>query len=491
MDPRIEEAQELVTSLRTKCQLKKEKLLRKQKRFSNNNGNNNDENYKNNYEANNDDHDDVSGTSPTCDNRSSNGRLSRNSGSGTNESAFSSASSEGEDSETNETDRSLSSAASQSSSSGRSSASQCVDSSASTMLPSNESNGENNVKQLNTVCNLTPVNQFARDLAEQVRSRFVESLRADSDDKYEQADLDELNNTLSEAPIDHMEQILSFRLISRFLNFKQIKELHADQERNQEAISKALDEAVAKLKELLLFRHQYRLTNVLDDQFCKEIHMLHGIFPFGCDKNNLPVLYLRARVHRRWSRELDESFRRYVAWQVNLITKSYSGATVKQSIGKNGIEKDGSFGICFDCLNVSYSCVDMDFLGYLVKLLVNYYPTYCRYALCVDLPWLFRSVWKMVRSWLPEDARNTVQLITSKQMLDFIDEDQIPNSIKVNDLAPADKPDNLKHKLPNNIETIRGIEEFAKDLNLSSSEVKQFKAHVEKVRKEYERMGAI
>jgi hypothetical protein len=258
-----------------------------------------------------------------------------------------------------------------------------------------------------------------------------------------------------------------------------------------DALDKALDESVDKLRELLQFRRHYQLYHVLDEHFSKEMHMLHGIFPFGHDKNHLPVLYLRARVHRRWSRELDESFRRYVAWQVNLLTKSYQGAEIESTIGQKSADKDGSFGICFDCLSVSYSCVDMDFLSYLVKILVNYYPTYCRYALCVDLPWLFRSVWKMVRSWLPEDARNTVHLITSKQLTDFIDEDQIPNSIRVNNLTASEKPIGLKHRKPKNFESLRSIDQFAKDLQLSSSEVKQFKAHVDKVCKEYEQLGAI
>lgn len=490
MDPRIEEAQELVTSLQTKCQLRKEKLLRKERKSNgnqNNNSlaNNNDASFKNQY-----------ATTKGHDHRSSSGRLSSNSASGSaHESAFSSSSaassSEGEESEdlANCEHPSLSSA---DSSSGRSSANeQTVDPSS-----QDEHRPASQAKQLNSVCNLAPTNnQLARQLVEEVRCKFLDSLKSQSDssDKYEQADLDELKSELAKELHGHEEQALSFRLISRFINFKVLMEMESKnkQDNNSEALDKALDEATAKLRDLLLFRRQYKLSAVMDDHFCKEMHMLHGIFPFGHDKNHLPVLYLRARVHRRWSRELDESFRRYVAWQVNLLTKSYPDAQVSKTIGTNGIEKDGSFGICFDCLSVSYSCVDMDFLSYLVKILVNYYPTYCRYALCVDLPWLFRSVWKMVRSWLPEDARNTVQLITSKQLTEFIDEDQIPNSIRINDLTANEKPDSLKHRLPDNFDQIRTIEQIAKDLNLSTSEVKQFKAHVEKVRKEYQQLGAI
>lgn len=388
--------------------------------------------------------------------------------SGSGESAFSSASDSGE-----ECASQLDSASERysSPSSGRSSAN-----------PESSTDLSCDVRQLNTTCNLIPATREAWALVNTIRVKFLDHLKeTDVGQNYDQLDIDELKKPLP--PQSEQEQSLAFRLISRFLDFNQLS--------SKDNTNKELDEVLEKFKDFMRFRHHYQIPRVLTEQFCKELYLLNGIFPFGHDKQNLPVIYLRARVHRRWSHEFDETFRRYVAWQVNLITKSYSGAQVSKINGQNEIEKDGSFGICFDCLNVSYSCVDMDFLRFLVKILVNYYPTYCRYALCIDLPWLFRSVWKLVRSWLPEDAQNTVQLITSKQLTEFIDEDQIPNSIRINNLAGSEKPDKGKHKLPENWNSIRDFEDMAKELQLSPTEIKQFKSHLGKVLKEYEQLGAL
>lgn len=315
------------------------------------------------------------------------------------------------------------------------------------------------------------------ELLNSIRCKFLDSLEADqSRDCYDQLDLEELKVQI---PVEHPEQSLAFRLISRYVNVSLVDE-------DCDTLK-----AVESLRELLKFRSRFELSRAKSDQFSREFYTLSGIFPFGLDKRQIPVLYLRARVHRKWSTLLDESFQRYVAWQINELTKSCSNVEVSKSVGFSGTDKDGSFAICFDCLHVGYSCLDMDFLRYLVKILVEYYPTYCRYALCVDLPWLFRSVWKLVRSWLPEDARNTVQLISSKQLTDFIDEDQIPNCMNVSDKSASEKPKANKHKFPKNWNNYKSIDDYAKELKVTSSELKQFKAHVEKVSKEYLQSGAL
>lgn len=348
-------------------------------------------------------------------------------------------------------------------------------------------------KSLNAHPNLVPLTQESTQLVEQVREKFYELIKKMAaeqiDDEYDPLDIIELAEPIVHESSGEQSR-LAQRLITRYLNFDVILSrdeplAHRDTERDIEA-------AVASLDELLKFRRHYALSDVRHDQFAREFYMLSGIFPFGQDKNELPVLYLRARVHRRWSTHLDEAFRRYVAWQLDELTKSNHGHTqLRRSIGANGIEKDGSFGICFDCLHVSYSCLDMDFLRFLVRVLVHYYPTYCRYALCVDLPWLFRSVWKLVRGWLPEEAQESVQLITSDQLIEYIDEDQIPNSMKLSNRKTSDKRAQNKHRLPADWHSVPSIDALASELELETSEIKKFKAHVDKVRKEYEQLGAI
>lgn len=361
--------------------------------------------------------------------------------------------------------------------------------------PSSGSSGRSSINQEESIeltlskpvrSNLIPEDDRVIKIVEQVRTKFMDSCDTEASKAcYDPIDFAEVAKPLITEP-NQREQSVAFRWISRFFNFQQILA-----EPSSGLLEKDIDSAVESLKELLKFRNELQLSRAKAEDFAQEFYILSGIFAHGQDKQGIPVLYLRARVHRRWSSKLDNSFRRYVAWQIDQMTKSRPGMPISKTAGKSSSVKDGSFGICFDCLNVSYACLDMDFLKFLVRMLVQYYPTYCRYALCTDLPWLFRSVWKLVRSWLPEEAQSSVQLITSKQLVDYIDPDQIPNSQKIDDLKANQKPTKCKHQLPANLSSIGTLAERAQELDLSSSELKQIKVHVDKVRKEYENLGAL
>lgn len=342
----------------------------------------------------------------------------------------------------------------------------------------------NSKSQLKSKTNLIPANDQVHKIVDQVRVRFLDWCEHEkAADQFDPIDLAEMGKPLPD--MNQYQQSTAFRWITRYFNFQQTLES------SPEKLETDINKVVESVKELLKFRHQLQLNHARAEDFVQEIYLLCGIFPFGHDKQGMPVLYLRARVHRRWSSKLDDSLRRYCAWQIDQLTKSYPGAQVSKTAGKSSNFKDGSFGICFDCLSVSYACLDMDFLRYLVRILVQYYPSYCRYALSVDLPWLFRSVWKLVRSWLPEEAQSSVQLITSKQLTDFIDKDQIPNSQRINDLKAHEKPISCKHQLPTNYSNIAALADRAEELEVSTSELKQIKSHVDKVRKEYQQLGAL
>lgn len=76
-------------------------------------------------------------------------------------------------------------------------------------------------------------------------------------------------------------------------------------------------------------------------------------------------------------------------------------------------------------------------------------------------------------------------------MTEFIDEDQIPNSIRINNLLASEKPEMREHKLLENWNSIRDVDDMAKVMQLSQTKIKQFKFPLGKVLKEHEQLGAL
>lgn len=303
-------------------------------------------------------------------------------------------------------------------------------------------------------------------------------------EQYDKLDLEALLEPLD---LTRIEYHMAYKLTIRFIHHLRLSTEFASLEslnngtflkQNQDYITKVCE----NLSDLLKFRKFYELNHATLEQFPLEFLKLNGIFTFGHDKNNIPVLYISAHVHRKWSPKLDELFKRYVAWHVNRVT----GSTL------NTTEKMGHFVMCFDCNSIGYSNIDLEFLKFLVQLLLNYYPRSCKLCLIKDNPWVFRSVWSMAKSWLTEEARNAVELITAKQLTDFIPEDQIPNSMKTTNFpSQSSRLESGRFTFPSNFKDMRSIDEFAKDLDLNQDEIRKLKLHVDKIQQEYKSLGAI
>ena len=48
------------------------------------------------------------------------------------------------------------------------------------------------------------------------------------------------------------------------------------------------------------------------------------------------------------------------------------------------------------------------------------------------MPWIFNQIWKLVRSWLDEDARKIVKFATLDTITELIDRDHLPDYMNGN-----------------------------------------------------------
>lgn len=351
----------------------------------------------------------------------------------------------------------------------------------------------------------SPIEEFLCDqkivqFVEDVRRKFLADLDEESRESCEKADLDEMSTTID---IKRRDLSLAYRLIARFVDHDVMQKLSEGEDPMSKKMVQLREDEIKKtvnsLLELLKYRHRFRLSEAKPTDFSREFYLLNGIFTFGHDKQGIPILYISAQVHRRWPKRLDDMFRRYIAWQLDLITNSshhgfesvYKLSNSQSSMSEPKSDRSGSFVMCFDCNQITYASIDMDFLKFLVILLLNYYPKFCRYCLVKDNPWIFKSIWTLVKTWLPEDAKKNVHMVTAKQLADFIDVDQIPNSMRVNDFKCDQPSEKGKFRYPKNWSSLKDIEMMAEELSLTDDEVAKFKAHVRKVRDEYKKLGAL
>lgn len=351
---------------------------------------------------------------------------------------------------------------------------------------------------------------------EQFRVNFMKHLESEKSlDQVDKENLGELSKSLLDAagqPVSNVTKTLGFRLLARHLRLTDDElyldtDSHDSEQSSDDLADKSIEEATNNLWEYLKFYHQFNLIDTTPETFPKEFYLLSGIFSFGFDKNNVPLVWISSRVHRKWSSRFDHLFKRYVAWHIDCMTNSIHEKNRQANLanfpnlGTNRDQQQDCFGLVFDCCDVGISSVDTEFLKLITSLLLTYYPNRCKFGLIKDLPWILRSVWSLVKSWLPESSTKSTHLITGKELLNYIDFDQFPNTIKeqnsIKQLVKEADSESPKHRegarirLPTNFESLKDIEGVAKELSLSPNEVIKFKSHVNKIVDEYEKIGAL
>ena len=91
-------------------------------------------------------------------------------------------------------------------------------------------------------------------------------------------------------------------------------------------------------------------------------------------------------------------------------------------------EKDNNkLTLIFDCTDAELSNVDNDLLMFIISLLRNYYPIILNTVLVYELPSILNYVLKLVHSWLPEDHQKCIDVITKKELNDYVEVDQLPD----------------------------------------------------------------
>ena len=139
-------------------------------------------------------------------------------------------------------------------------------------------------------------------------------------------------------------------------------------------------------------------------------------------------------------------------------------------MNKVDVEVNGKgMAIVFDCQDAGIGNADMDMLWFLISSMNKYYPKGLSYILVYELPWILNAVWKIARSWIPEEQRKLIKFANKEEIFDFIDKENLPDFL--GGICPIDYRISPKG--------CPSAEDIAKEKGLSEKEI-------EKIRKTFE-----
>ena len=171
---------------------------------------------------------------------------------------------------------------------------------------------------------------------------------------------------------------------------------------------------ISAIKGVLEWRNNYKLSELKEDDFPKEFKESPVFVRHGHDVENNVMVFIRVKHFKKGEFPI-EDVKKYLAFLLDRVDRETRG--------------DG-WSLCFDCTDAGISNVDMELLKFVVQALTNYFVENCRYVLIYEMPWILSSIWKIVKSWLPQDHRDAVKFATKKDMSSFIEDSQLPPFMK-------------------------------------------------------------
>lgn len=167
---------------------------------------------------------------------------------------------------------------------------------------------------------------------------------------------------------------------------------------------------VSAIKGVLEWRKGYNLSELKEEDFPEEFRKSEVFKVHGKDVEDNVMIYIRVKLFKKGEFPIDD-VKKYMAFLLDRVDRETRG--------------DG-WALCFDCTDAGFSNVDMELLKFVVQVLTNYFVENCRYVLIYEMPWVLTSIWKIVKSWLPQEQRDAVKFASKKEMSSFVKESELP-----------------------------------------------------------------
>lgn len=80
-----------------------------------------------------------------------------------------------------------------------------------------------------------------------------------------------------------------------------------------------------------------------------------------------------------------------------------------------------------DCSGGGLANADMDTLLFIINTLKSYFPKGLSYFLVHEMPWILKPFWHIAKALISEEHRQLIKFSDSRNVNEFIDEDQLPD----------------------------------------------------------------
>lgn len=172
-----------------------------------------------------------------------------------------------------------------------------------------------------------------------------------------------------------------------------------------------LEAAFEMAKKALIWRKKFEVNDITEATLPPVYFDFGAMFPLGKDKFGSQLIYHRVKLHRKDERNALQHRRFLVFWVEKLL---YEMNYVRLSF-------------VLDLAESGYGNMDMELINFLISLFKEYYPWALGFIMVYDMPWLFNTAWKVVKSWLPAEGVDRIKFVDRNTITEFVSPENLPD----------------------------------------------------------------
>lgn len=171
-----------------------------------------------------------------------------------------------------------------------------------------------------------------------------------------------------------------------------------------------LDDAFEMAKNALIWRKKFEVNDITEANLPQVYFDFGAMFPLGQDKYGSQLIYHRVKLHRKHERMSLQNRRFLVFWVEKLLYEfNHVRLSFVLDLGESG-----------------YGNMDMELIGFLISLFKEYYPWALGFIMVYDMPWLFNTAWKVIKSWLPAEGVDRIKFVDRNTITEHISPENLP-----------------------------------------------------------------
>ncbi|XP_002737832.1 motile sperm domain-containing protein 2-like [Saccoglossus kowalevskii] len=178
------------------------------------------------------------------------------------------------------------------------------------------------------------------------------------------------------------------------------------------------DFALEVIHSSLKFRKDFGVYDITEDSFPLELWEIGGLYVHGKDLSGNHLLWFLGRKFKKGDAQKQLLTKKIIVYWLEKISIEHPGekVTVIQDATQTGLQN-----------------MDLEMVKFIITCFKFYYPNMLGVMLVYELPWILNAAWKIIQSWLSEEARKKVILRNKSTIQQQVGADILPPYMGGND----------------------------------------------------------